>query len=40
MSETMPTGAEENQYRFADESQAAGQIMADAKRRAGQSRSK
>jgi len=31
--------AQENQYRFADDLKAAGQIMADAKRRDGQSRS-
>jgi hypothetical protein len=40
MSETMPTRAEENQYRFADDLKAAGQIIADAKRRDGQPRSR
>jgi hypothetical protein len=39
MSETMPIRAEENQYRFADDLKAAGQIVADAKRRDKQSRS-
>jgi len=39
MSETMPTRADENQYRFADDLKAAGQIMANAKRQDGQSRS-
>jgi hypothetical protein len=39
MSETMPIRAQENQYRFADDLKAAGQIMADAKRRDGQPRS-
>jgi hypothetical protein len=39
MSKTMPIRVPENQYRFADDLKAAGQIMADAKRRDGQSRS-